>query len=111
MKRKITLAVLVVLALVLLNSCGMGWKQTVKNFKSDLGGGIDRVISVENTYTGATIKTYDGKAYINDDAKPGNFAITYWTNGSTKTDDYIEDTAFEKLGMIKGNWIIFKEQE
>lgn len=29
----------------------------------------------------------------------------------TKTDDYIEDTAFEKLGMIKGNWIIFKEQK
>jgi cell division protein DivIC len=29
----------------------------------------------------------------------------------TKTDEYIEDTAFEKLGMIKGNWIIFKEQD
>lgn len=27
----------------------------------------------------------------------------------TKTDDYIEDTAFEKLEMIAGNWIIFKE--
>ncbi len=28
----------------------------------------------------------------------------------TKTDVYIEITADEKLGMIKGNWIIFKEK-
>ncbi|MCR4782526.1 MAG: septum formation initiator family protein [Lachnospiraceae bacterium] len=28
----------------------------------------------------------------------------------TKTDDYIEITAEEKLGMVKGNWIIFKEK-
>jgi cell division protein DivIC len=28
----------------------------------------------------------------------------------TKTDEYIEITAEEKLGMVKGNWIIFKEK-
>jgi cell division protein DivIC len=28
----------------------------------------------------------------------------------TKSDEYIESTAEEKLGMIKGNWIIFREK-
>lgn len=28
----------------------------------------------------------------------------------TKSDEYVESTAEEKLGMIKGNWIIFREK-
>jgi hypothetical protein len=86
MVKKVLFAIMVV---ALLSSCGMGWNQTVKNFKSDLGGGLEREIIVENTRTGQELWRYSGKAYIDDESFPGNITIVYWIGNETKKYDAI----------------------
>lgn len=77
-------------ATLTLSSCGMKWNQTVKNLKSDFGGGLDRIIVVENTRTGNEVFSFEGKAYIDDDSTAGNFTVVCTLpDGTTKKFDFI----------------------
>lgn len=82
---------MVVLVLVaMLTSCGMSFQQTIKNVKSDFGGGLYREIVIENTRTGQVIETIKAKAYISDDSTTGNFTIIITNeNGKQYKVDYI----------------------
>lgn len=74
---------------IMFSSCGMAYEQSVKNFKSDLGGGLDRKITVSNTRTGEVLFSFDGKAYIDDSSIPGNVTIVCTVDGKTKKVDFI----------------------
>lgn len=86
MKKFITISIL---AIVLLSSCGMGFQQAVKNIQSDIGGGLDRTIIVENTRTGQEIFRFEGKAYIDNDSDVGNITIVLTVANGTKKVDFV----------------------
>lgn len=85
--KKICVILIVVL---LLTSCGAGWEQTKKSWKSDLGGGLYRKIEVTNQLTGEVVWTYEGKSYIDDASKSGDITVIYYDRtGSSKKADFI----------------------
>lgn len=84
------LGVAAILSIFILSSCGMGWNQTVKNFQSDVGGGLNRQIIVENTRTNTVLYTFEGKAYIDSNSKPGDVTIIVDEgDGTTRKADFI----------------------
>lgn len=80
--------VMFALVAVLLSSCGLGFQQTVKNIQSDLGGGLDRIIVVENTRTGQEVFRFEGKAYIDDGSGAGDVTVVITTPNGTKKLDF-----------------------
>lgn len=78
--RKI-LIVLVLLVVMALTSCGMGWENFKKDFKSNVGGGLERVITVTNMYTGELVWEYEGVAYIDGQSSSGDVTVVYYSNG------------------------------
>lgn len=55
------LAIIIILITILLGLTGCSsWDRTVKNWNSDLSGGLDRTVNVY-TYNGEKIATYEGK--------------------------------------------------
>ena len=75
--RKI-LVVLVLLMVMTLASCGMGWENFKKDFKSNVGGGLERVITVTNMFTGEVIWEYEGVAYIRWQSSSGDVTVVYY---------------------------------
>ncbi len=80
--RKI-LVVLVLLMVMTLASCGMGWENVKKDFKSNVGGGLERVITVTNMFTGEVIWEYEGVAYIDGESSSGDVTVVYYGQGGT----------------------------
>ena len=78
---------LIAIMSVSMTSCGMAWKQTVKNIGSDLGGGLSREILVKNSYTGEVLWAFRGKAYIDNESKAGDVVIIY-TNSDGEQKKY-----------------------
>ena len=70
MKKSTALAIITVLLIafmsaIALSGCTEGQKRSLKNIKSDWGGGIERT-AVLMDYNGDTIKTWQGKFDIRD---------------------------------------------
>lgn len=71
-------------------SNGMSFKLLLKNVGSNYNGGLNRVIEVENLWTGKTVWTFEGKAYIDDKSKVGDFTIVYYDqDGAIKKEDFL----------------------
>lgn len=88
--RKKVLVAIVLSMVILLTSCGMGWQNFKKDFKSDLGGGLDRTIVVSNMLTGEVIWEHSGVSYINDKSTSGDITVVYRDrNGASRKADFI----------------------
>lgn len=81
--------VVVVLSMLLLSSCGMGWQNLKKDIKADIGGGLDRDIKVTNLFSGEEVWKYSGISYIKDSSSAGDVTIIYYDQGKTKKADFI----------------------
>ena len=87
---KKVIVVVVLLVIVSLTSCGMGWENFKKDYKSNFGGGLERVITVKNMYTGELVWEYEGVAYIDGESSSGDVTIVYYDNhGKIKKADFI----------------------
>ena len=87
MKKKVLLILIIVL---LLTSCGAGWEQTKKSWKSDVGGGLYRKVTVTNQLTGETVWEYEGKSYISDNSEAGDITVIFYDErGESKKADFI----------------------
>ncbi len=53
--RKNLIVLVLIVVMVSLTSCGMGWENFKKDVKSDLGGGLERTITVRNMFTNDVI--------------------------------------------------------
>ena len=90
MKRKLTVVVLLV-SLLMLSSCGMGWQSMKKDFKSDLGGGLERTITVTNMVTGEEVWSHEGVSYIKDSSTAGDVTVMFYdgTSRAPKKADFL----------------------
>ncbi|MCK5199858.1 MAG: hypothetical protein KAR21_15980, partial [Spirochaetales bacterium] len=61
--KKIVLAVVIILMVSILSGCGESFQRSVKTFKSEYAGGLERRIEVYSA-TGELLKTYEGKLDI-----------------------------------------------
>lgn len=84
------LSLMLMFMLMLFTSCGMGWQNFKKDFKSDIGGGLSRSITVSNMLTSDVVWEYEGVAYIDDSSTSGDVTIVYYDKfGSIKKADFI----------------------
>lgn len=89
-RKKSLIVVLMLAALLMLSSCGMAWQEWKKDFKSDVGGGLPRDITVVNMYTDEVIWEYSGVAYIDSESTSGDITVIYRDqNGVVKKADFI----------------------
>ena len=89
MKRSIIIILTIVLTTVMV-SCGASWEQTKKDFVSDLGGGLERKITVTNLFNGEVVWSYEGKSYIDDCSTVGDVTIIYYdSRGNSKKADFL----------------------
>lgn len=89
MNKKVTTVVLMVVLMMLLSSCGMSWQNWKKDFKSDLGGGLERTITVTNMLTGEEVWAHEGISYIKDDSGAGDVTIMYYNGRDVKKADFL----------------------
>ena len=88
--RALLIVTMLSLILMLFTSCGMGWQNFKKDFKSDIGGGLSRLITVSNMLTSEVVWEYEGVAYIDDSSTSGDVTIVYYDKfGSIKKADFI----------------------
>lgn len=86
--KKVLIAVLV--SMMLLTSCGMGWENFKKDMKSDLGGGLKREIVVSNMLTGEVVWEYSGVSYISDESAAGDVTVVFYgKDNKIKKADFI----------------------
>ena len=57
-----------------LNGCGASFRRDMKSLGSDLGGGLDRTVSVYS-YDGKLIKSYTGRFDVSDDSGETYFDV------------------------------------
>ena len=75
---------------LLLSSCGASWERTKKDYKADIGGGLVRSVKVYDFISKETVFEYEGKCYLDDGAKPGDFTlICYDKNNESKKVDFV----------------------
>lgn len=90
MKKRSFWVVAILIAVLSFTSCGMGWENFKKDFKSDIGGGLKRSIVVSNMLTGEIVWEYEGIAYIDDKSTAGDITIMYRNEfGEAKKADFI----------------------
>ena len=61
--KKLVLSIITVLIIVSLSGCGESFQRSVKTFRSEYAGGLERKIEVYSS-TGQLLKTYEGKLDI-----------------------------------------------
>ena len=89
MFKKITLIIVAVLLLILITSCGASWEQTKKDWKANVGGGLNRKIIVTNQLTNEIIWEHEGKSYIDSSSSPGDITIIYYEGDESRKADFI----------------------
>jgi len=88
--RKNLIVLVLIVVMVSLTSCGMGWENFKKDVKSDLGGGLERTIIVRNMFTNEVIWEYDGLAYIDEESTSGDVTVVYRSpSGAIKKADFL----------------------
>jgi hypothetical protein len=56
----ISISIMIIIAIILIESNGAGFQRTLKSVRSNYGGGLDRTITVYD-YNGNEIKSWSGK--------------------------------------------------
>lgn len=66
MKRKLVILLVLIICAMSLIGCE-SWSRSVKSVKSDLGGGLDRTVTVYS-YDGTVIKSWTGKFDVSENS-------------------------------------------
>lgn len=61
--KKIVLSIAIILIITTLSGCGESFQRSVKTFRSEYAGGLERKVEVYSS-TGQLLKTYEGKLDI-----------------------------------------------